>query len=63
MLTFKDYTTIDFGNAAFTNWPGTTGDQFPVDNGRYDIDLGLTIDGNVVIEGGAGELQVHNVKL
>ena len=47
VLTFKDYATIDFGNANFTNWPHADGggDQFPLVNNEYDIDHGINVDG------------------
>ena len=62
-MLFSDFGHIDFGDLNITGTGGTGWDQFLVDNGRYDVDLGMTINGNVVIEGGAAELQVHNVKL
>ena len=37
VLTFKDYDTIDFGNANFVHWPHADGggDQFPFVNNEY----------------------------
>jgi hypothetical protein len=45
VLTFKDYATIDFGDANFMNWPHADGggDQFQLNDGEYDIDAGINV--------------------
>ncbi len=50
---FDSFTQIDFDNATFINWPnpgGGGGAQFPLVDGKYQVDAGMKISGDVLID-------------